>query len=54
MKSVGPDGFAFRSVANDTVMISSANITILNEKILRILREVRGVHDADSRSTIGL
>jgi hypothetical protein len=61
IKSVGPDGFALRSVANPadwtwykSVFISNTHVTILDEKILRILREVRSVHDTDSWGTVSL
>ena len=35
-------------------MISSAHVTILDEKILGILREARSVHDTDSWGTVSL
>jgi hypothetical protein len=40
--------------SDDVVMISSAHVTILDEKILGILREVGSVHDTDSRGTVSL
>jgi len=39
---------------DDVVIISSAHVTILDEKILGILRKVRSVHDTDSLGTVSL
>ena len=40
--------------SDGVVMISSAHVTILDEKILGILREARSVHDTDSWGTVSL
>jgi len=40
--------------SDDVVMISSAHVTILYEKILEIFREVRSVNDTDSWGTVSL
>ena len=40
--------------SDDAVMISSAHITILDEKIPGILREAKSVHDTDSWGTVSL
>ena len=34
---------------DDVITISSAHVTILDKKVFGILREVRSVHDTDSR-----
>ena len=40
--------------SDDVVMISSAHVTILDKKVFGILREVRSVHDTDSRGAVSL
>lgn len=38
----------------DTVTESSSNISVLNEQVLGMLREVRSFKDTDCRGTVGL
>ncbi len=39
---------------DDVITISSAHVTILDKKVFGILREVRSVHDTDSRGAVSL
>ena len=40
--------------SDDVVMIGKTHVTILDEKIFRVLREGRSVHDTDSWCTVSL